>query len=399
MTEISLVVPIYNVEKYLPQCLDSLRAQSLRDIEIICVVDGATDRSGIIADMFASVDDRIVVIHKTNGGVSSARNAGIRAARGRIICFVDPDDMLLPKACEVISRTFAENDADIVTFGAYPWPNFHDNPWLHNVLSPRKGNYKDFSIDLLLKEKASPFVWNMAIRKDFLESVDICFDETILFGEDQVFNFAIFPRAKRFSFIDDKLYLYRIDRIGSLMDSRYCNLRFKYEEHVAVADSITADWSKQGYLELYGKDLLLWSIDFLVPPLDNLTEEDRVEVMERVSDYWAQWFGEDAAATWNLDGSARQLMAVVTQGRANSEEFSQAVQAFLGTIAPTAKEPLGRRIRLKLKKILPLPASVAEARLSELEDRIDWQVEDAAACSQSLALLEAELLAHRRQNE
>ena len=104
MPRVSVVVPVYNVETYLPQCIDSIRAQTLEDIEIVCVDDGSTDRSGALLDLYARLDERMVVIHKANAGVSAARNDGIEAARGDIVCFVDSDDVLMPKACATVSR-------------------------------------------------------------------------------------------------------------------------------------------------------------------------------------------------------------------------------------------------------------------------------------------------------
>ena len=91
---ISIIVPIYNVEKYLPQCLDSLISQTYRDIEIILVDDGSPDKCPEICDAYAKKDARIKVVHQINGGVSSARNTGLKASRGEYIGFVDPDDWL-----------------------------------------------------------------------------------------------------------------------------------------------------------------------------------------------------------------------------------------------------------------------------------------------------------------
>ena len=92
--KVSLIVPVYNVEKYLGKCLESCRNQTLNDLEIICVDDGSTDSSGRILDEFAAEDSRVIVIHKENGGVSSARNAGLKAANGELIMFLDADDFL-----------------------------------------------------------------------------------------------------------------------------------------------------------------------------------------------------------------------------------------------------------------------------------------------------------------
>lgn len=93
---LSVIVPVYNVEKYLQECVDSILAQDVEDMEVILVDDGATDGSGKICNEYAEKDKRVTVIHKENGGVSTARNAGLDIARGKYITFVDSDDYLLP---------------------------------------------------------------------------------------------------------------------------------------------------------------------------------------------------------------------------------------------------------------------------------------------------------------
>lgn len=113
MSEISIIVPVYNVAKYLARCLDSLQNQTFKDIEIICVDDGSTDNSGQILDKYAQNDSRIKVIHQTNGGLSCARNSGIKIANGRYISFVDSDDWVDKDFIEKLYDAIIRNDADI----------------------------------------------------------------------------------------------------------------------------------------------------------------------------------------------------------------------------------------------------------------------------------------------
>lgn len=101
---ISVIIPVYNIERYIGKCLDSIVGQTLKEIEIIVVDDGSTDDSSRIIDRYARTDSRIVAIHKTNGGVVSARNCGIAQATGLYILFVDGDDHLAPDACERLLR-------------------------------------------------------------------------------------------------------------------------------------------------------------------------------------------------------------------------------------------------------------------------------------------------------
>lgn len=119
---ISVIVPFYKVEQYLHRCIDSILAQTYRDLEIILVDDGSPDNCGLICDEYASKDSRIKVIHKTNGGVSSARNAGLDAASGDYIAFVDSDDYLMPNMYEILLETLLSKEADIAICN-YQWGN------------------------------------------------------------------------------------------------------------------------------------------------------------------------------------------------------------------------------------------------------------------------------------
>ncbi len=114
---ISIIIPIYNVEKFLPKCLNSVVSQSYKNIEIIAVDDGSTDESGKIADKYAQNDSRIVVLHKKNGGLSSARNAGLKLAKGKYVLFLDSDDYITSQAVEILLKYAIKENASIVEMG------------------------------------------------------------------------------------------------------------------------------------------------------------------------------------------------------------------------------------------------------------------------------------------
>ena len=116
---ISVIIPVYNVEKYLEKCINSVIGQTYKNIEIIIVDDGSTDKSGLICDFFAGKDTRIVVIHKVNGGLSSARNAGLDIAKGDYIGFVDSDDWIEPDMYECLLCNMLKENADISVCGVY----------------------------------------------------------------------------------------------------------------------------------------------------------------------------------------------------------------------------------------------------------------------------------------
>lgn len=114
--KVSIIIPIYNVEKYLRRCLNSVVAQTFQDWQAILIDDGATDKSGKIADEYAGQDKRFVVIHKKNAGVSAARNDGLKLACGKYVLFVDSDDMIHPQLLEITCGFAEKNDADLVSF-------------------------------------------------------------------------------------------------------------------------------------------------------------------------------------------------------------------------------------------------------------------------------------------
>lgn len=262
MPKLSVVVPVYNVEEYLDWCLDSLVAQTEADIEIVCVNDGSADGSRALLEARAQNDPRFIVVDKPNGGLSSARNAGIDAASAPYVCFVDSDDRLAPTACERIIEAFAETDADVLTFGANCYPPEAGYPWLEDVLSPRDAFYDSFSMDILFKEKSRPFAWRTACKTAFLREEGIRFDESVKFGEDQVFHFEVYPRSHKTAFISDKLYDYRVAREGSLMDRMKNDPAARLVEHVRIAETIFEDWKQQGWLDQHASKMIEWSVEF-----------------------------------------------------------------------------------------------------------------------------------------
>ena len=289
MPALSVVVPVYNVEDYLDWCLDSLRKQTFSDIEIVCVNDGSTDGSHEVLMRCQEKDPRIKIVNKQNGGLSSARNAGIEAATTDLVCFLDSDDRFMPDACEVIVDTFARTNADVITFGARCYPESAGYPWLVEHLSPRNVEYEPFHPDLLFKEMSRPFAWRTACTKSFLSGNKVDFVEDLKFGEDQVFHFAIYPRAKKTVLISNKLYEYRVSREGSLMHKVTHDLYIKCSEHVKIVDCILKDWKQGGFLALYPEQLAEWLVDFVLNEAMSLPTNQAHEVFSRVGQILSEY--------------------------------------------------------------------------------------------------------------
>lgn len=264
MSKITVVVPVYNVEDCLAQCLDSIRSQTLEDIEVVCIDDGSTDDSPSILSKISQRDKRIRVIAKENGGLSSARNVGIEVASGSYVMFVDSDDYLEANACQTVFEAFEDGSADIITFGAKCFPKEDSYPWLEECLSPRNAAYNTFCMDILFEERSHPYVWRSAFSKVFLDSAGLRFREDVRFGEDQVFHFMAYPRAGGVRFLSDKLYNYRVARQNSLMNMSEASIERKILHHIKIIDVILADWEEQGWLCMHREQMIGWALEFVL---------------------------------------------------------------------------------------------------------------------------------------
>lgn len=210
MAKVSVVIPVYNTKDYLARCVNSVLNQTFTDISVILVDDGSTDGSGAVCDSFAR-DKRVQVIHKENGGLSSARNAGIERAEGEYICFVDSDDYLTENAIErLVLSSFG---ADVVVCGYYL---DYGKEKRENFINGGNFSLKTLG-DIFCEFKAKHIfdpAWNKLIRLDFLKQSEVSFCEGELY-EDTDFNIRLFKSNPKISVISDCLYYY-VQRQGSI---------------------------------------------------------------------------------------------------------------------------------------------------------------------------------------
>ena len=291
MAKVSVLVPVYNVEKYLGQCLDSIINQTFTDIEIICVNDGSTDKSGDILNSYAEKDSRIIVVDKKNGGLPSARNAGIDAANGRYLSFVDADDYIQPSMIEKLYNTAVKTKAEIVICGANIFPEEpHADNWLYTVLSPQKKYYEKCNDELLFKNPASrPFIWRTFISKALIDRNNFRLCEDIHIGEDNAFQFCIYPKADGIALIPDRLYNYRWFREDSLMNSVvYKNTGEKCFSHIKMVLHVAKKWENSGDMQKFGKEFLRWSVEFLYDDFIKLSLNERIENAKALTDIWTK---------------------------------------------------------------------------------------------------------------
>lgn len=213
---VSIVIPVYNAEKYLRKCMTSVVEQSLKDIEIICVDDGSMDRSLEILREYADRDNRIrLYCHKNDGkGAAAARNIGLEKARGKYILFLDSDDWFVPKLAETVYQKAEETEADIVIFDAYWYDNEKDKILSKHpkIISkkevPAKNIFSPLDCPDTLFQISLGAAWNKLFRREFIEVSGLKF-QTVYHADDAFFVYAAMSSAKRITMLYEKLLYYR----------------------------------------------------------------------------------------------------------------------------------------------------------------------------------------------
>lgn len=270
--EISVLVPIYNVERYLEECLESLRNQTFTDFEVICINDGSTDSSRDIIQRFMDADKRFRVIDKPNSGYGASMNQGLREARGTYVNILESDDYLEPGGLARMYEVAHEFDAQVVKAGFYfywstPTPR---NEYCALVPETLCNHLENPQVNREIFY-SKPSIWSALYRRDFLEDNDIVFLETPGASyQDAAFNFKVWVSAERVVYLDEAYLHYRQDNEASSVNSPgkvYCvcdeyaemdrYLRERPEKQAALQNVLT----KMKY------DTYMWNFERLSPEL------------------------------------------------------------------------------------------------------------------------------------
>lgn len=217
--KVSIIIPVYNTEQYLRQCLDSVINQTFKNIEVIIINDGSTDGSLNIINEYKENYSYIKVINQTNKGYSKVRNVGLKIASGDYIGFVDSDDFIEKNMFEKLVNKAIDTNADIVScnyYMIYKKGKKEISIALNNTPQIKILAQSQFSFtgaEILLLDEA--FVWNRIYKRDFLEKNNIQFDENICFMEDTLFHRIALICSEKVVYIRDILYFYRIKRKGA----------------------------------------------------------------------------------------------------------------------------------------------------------------------------------------
>ena len=276
MSMISIIVPIYNVEKYIRQCIDSICRQTYQDLEIILVDDGSTDACGHICEEYREKDSRVIVIHKDNGGLVSARKAGIRAASGQYIAYVDGDDWIEPDMYRRMYQKMTEQNVDVVMCGRYedtgksckqvfqgiPEGKYDQRALLEEVYPRMIINGDFFTWGMF------PGVWDKLFRRECVERFQLAVDERIVMGEDAACTYPCLLNIKSAYVMHACLYHYR-QTTSSMVKKRHIG-GLEREQFRILYRSVRAELAK--YTDIYdlGPQWKKYMLFLMIPRADAL---------------------------------------------------------------------------------------------------------------------------------
>ncbi len=262
---ISVLVPIYRIDRYLGICIESLLNQTYKNLEIILVDDGSSDRCPEICDLYASKDSRIKVIHKPNGGLVSARKAGLQAATGKYIGYVDGDDWVGPGFYHSLYSSLHESDADVVIAG-FSRDLFTSTKNILNAIP--SGVYEGERLDDIKKKMIADgafyrhgittYLWNKLFKREIIEQYQMSMDERITIGEDAATTYPAIMASKKIVITDNCAYHYR-QREDSMLKTA-TNHNNEYLKVMYLHDymkNLLKEWPEQYELFRQTEDLIL----------------------------------------------------------------------------------------------------------------------------------------------
>lgn len=222
MPKFSIIIPVYNVENYIDDCLKSILSQDFSDFEIILINDGSTDNSGQICNFYSNKYNFIKTIHKANGGLSEARNVGIHSSKGEYLLFVDSDDMIFENSLKKINETIEEDkDAEVIFLEAVKlYPN--------GITVGLEEGYQKSKIRKKSKEEVLKFLSNLEkfpgsacnklVKRELITKNNIYFEKG-MFSEDIDWTIRLLSTAEKYNYCEHKYYYYRQNRLGSITNS------------------------------------------------------------------------------------------------------------------------------------------------------------------------------------
>ena len=291
--KVSVIIPVYNVENYLRQNLQSVADQTLRDIEIICVDDGSTDSSYSIIEEFAEKDSRFIPVKQENGGAGAARNNGLRRARGKYLSFLDSDDFFDPAMLEEAYNKAEETKADFVVFGSdqyYEDTNeFKSVSWV--VRYPELPPYQPFGRRAMTDNIFKVFVgwaWDKLYNREWVLQNNLWFQEQRT-SNDMLFVFSAVEGAKRIAYVEKGKVLahQRRNNKSSLSNTREKSWDCFYKALAALRERL----QKEGIYKEVERDYINYALHFSLWNLNTLAEPTHQKLYDKLKNEWWQDLG------------------------------------------------------------------------------------------------------------
>lgn len=297
---VSVIIPVYNAEKYLKQCLDSICNQTLENIEIICVDDGSLDSSLAILEEYKSKDNRVKVLSQKNQGAGAARNYGLRVATGEYLSFLDADDFFEPDMLELSCNELDQYQADFVVFDSDQYhmdsKKYVHNPWVlrFNDIPP----YMPFTHRELTNNVFKTFVgwaWDKVYRHDFVKNHNLWFQEQRT-SNDLLFVFSALVLAKKIVVLDKILAHQRRGSGESLSVTREKSWHCFYDALIALRTRLQEEnifWELEQDFINYALHFSLWNLNTLAEPTKTILKEklcdewfEELGIREKVPEYF-----------------------------------------------------------------------------------------------------------------
>lgn len=299
--KVSVILPVYNCEKYLRECLDSLCKQTLRDIEIICVNDGSTDSSGEILAEYAAKDGRFVIINTENKGAGAARNTGIRAACGKYLYFPDSDDWFEPNMLSVAYRQAEQDKSEITIFRSMLFDNEtgKETPCTYSLRLEMLPKFRPFAIrdtEHSVFRNIMGWAWDKLYLRSFVSANELYFQEQRT-TNDMYFVFASLFKASRISTCDKLLYHQRRNVSGSLSATRDKSWDCFY----TALCKVRSELFEMGIFEKYKSDFVDYALHSCLWNLNSLTENAGFKLYDKLKNEWFKELGiTEAPWEWFL---------------------------------------------------------------------------------------------------
>ena len=274
LCEISVIIPVYNIQQHLRECLDSVLGQSYPHLQVICVDDGSTDESPAILAEYAQKDPRVQVIRQQNAGPGAARNTGLEAATGEYVIFLDSDDWFEPDFLEKMVDTAVREGADVaicraVEFDTNSGRELPSEWMMKKQYLPGKLAFDPQEMADHLFQFTYGMPWDKFYRRELLTSSGIRYP-ALKNSEDLAFVYPTLLAAKRIAVVDEVLIHHRINRMASVSNSRCGQPEAPYEAFQIVKEYL----EQHQLMDTYRRSFLNWAMEFLVWHISNMSQRD-----------------------------------------------------------------------------------------------------------------------------